>query len=100
MLRRVLLFLIVLSTAISVTAQTGILSQKITLKVKKQSMSEIFKLIETQAKVAISYNSKILPKGKYPLTLIRCYFRNTSINNYSPVIYHTILNYVFKKNIL
>ena len=45
MLNRVLMFVIVLSTAISVTAQTGILSQKITLKVKKQSMPEILKEI-------------------------------------------------------
>jgi hypothetical protein len=67
MLSRVLLFVIVLSTAISVTAQTGILSQKITLKVKKQSMPEILKQIETQAKISINYNLKILPKGKFSL---------------------------------
>lgn len=69
MLRRAFLVVFLITTAISVTAQTGILSQKITLKVRKQSMPEIFRQIEKAAGVAINYNQKILPQGQFNLNV-------------------------------
>lgn len=68
MFRRAILVVVIITTAISVTAQSGILSQKITLKLRKQTMSEILKQIEAVSKVPINYNQKILPTGKYSIS--------------------------------
>ncbi len=69
MFRRAILVVVLITTAISVTAQSGILSQKITLKLRKQPMSEILKQIEAVSKVPINYNQKILPTGKYSISV-------------------------------
>lgn len=50
-----------------VAAQSDILNRKITLKLKHRSLPEILKEIEKTADVSFSYNSKLMPEGKFNL---------------------------------
>jgi outer membrane cobalamin receptor len=59
----------------SVFAQADVLDKKISLKVKKQTIPQILKLIEEKAQVNFSYNVKIIPEGVFNLNV-----RNEELN--------------------
>jgi outer membrane cobalamin receptor len=59
----------------SVCAQNDILGKKISIKVRKQTIPEILKIIEETANVNFSYNIKIIPEGKFSINA-----RNEELN--------------------
>ncbi len=48
-------------------AQNGLLSKKITLKIKKQTIPEILRLIEQNTGATFNYNQRIIPSGTYSI---------------------------------
>ena len=49
-------------------AQTDVLSKKISVKVRRQTIPEILRQIEEKTGVNFSYNIKIIPEGKFSLS--------------------------------
>lgn len=67
MLRRVLLGILMLGAVAVASAQSDVLNRKVTIKIKKKSIPEILKEIESSAKVSFNYNTKIIPTGKFSI---------------------------------
>lgn len=69
-MRRVLLLIwLVFTLLIQAYAQDDLLNKRITLKAKRQNLTEILSRIESLAGVTFSYNIKIIPQGKYNLNV-------------------------------
>lgn len=69
MTRRAFLLAVLCLSYLGAGAQTDVLSKKITLKAKKQTIPEILRQIEEKANVTFSYNLKIIPEGKFNINV-------------------------------